>query len=202
MNDIKRKSKEIFTIPNLLSILRIILILPFSIYFLNDEYIMAAVMLILSGTTDMFDGMIARKFDQITKLGAMLDPIADKLTLAVVVICVGMKFKVVMPLVVILVVKEVSMLLAGVFLIIKHKTPPASKWYGKVATVVFYVSFSIIIILKSMFSFENTGLIVTLMSITVGFMMFALVKYFILFIDILNDDSNEKLKKATTKLDN
>ena len=111
MNDIKRKSKEIFTIPNLLSILRIILILPFSIYFLNDEYIMAAVMLILSGITDMFDGMIARKFDQITKLGAMLDPIADKLTLAVVVICVGMKFNVVMPLVVILVVKEVSMLL-------------------------------------------------------------------------------------------
>lgn len=202
MNDIKKKSKEVFTIPNLLSIFRIVVILPFLNYFLNDEYIMAAFMLIISGATDMFDGAIARKFNQVTRLGAMLDPIADKLTLAIVVICVGIKFKVVMPFVIILVLKEALMLLAGVFLIIKHKTPPSSKWFGKVATVVFYISFSIIIILKSVFAFENAVLIVTLMSITVGFMMFALIKYFILFIDILNDESSAKIKSTVTKLDN
>ncbi|MGN0470725.1 MAG: CDP-alcohol phosphatidyltransferase family protein, partial [Acutalibacteraceae bacterium] len=79
-NDIKSVIKKNLTVPNLLSFIRILVIPPLIIFLLDQNFIMAGVMLIISGVSDMFDGMIARKFNQVTQLGKMLDPIADKLT--------------------------------------------------------------------------------------------------------------------------
>ena len=132
--------KENFNIPNILSFIRIIIIVPFVLYFLNDDYLLAALMLIFSGLSDMFDGLIARKLNQITKLGKVLDPVADKLTLTAVIICMGIKFPEIFPLVIILILKDVSMLIAGSFLLKKGIEPPAAKWYGKLSTVFFYIS--------------------------------------------------------------
>ena len=98
--------KDNFNIPNMLSFIRIIIIIPFVLYFLNDDYLFAALMLVLSGVSDMFDGIIARKLNQITKLGKILDPVADKLTLTAVIICMGVKFPEIVPLVVILILKD------------------------------------------------------------------------------------------------
>ena len=84
--------KDNLNIPNLLSTLRIILIYPFIVYIISDDYIKSGIILGISGITDIFDGLIARKFNQITKLGKMLDPVADKLTLVSVMVCVGIKF--------------------------------------------------------------------------------------------------------------
>ena len=105
--------KRNINIPNGLSVLRLLVIAPFVSFFMRDEYIWAALMLIVSGLSDMFDGMIARRFNQFTPLGEMLDPLADKLTQGAVVICLGIKFPAVIPLVVILVVKELAMLVAS-----------------------------------------------------------------------------------------
>lgn len=183
--------KENCNIPNLLSILRIIIIGPFVYYFLKDNYVMAAVMIAISGLSDMFDGYIARKFNQITKLGAMLDPVADKITLGSVVICMCIKIPVIMPIIIILLVKEILMLLAGLVLLKKHKTPPPSQWYGKVATIVFYISVAVIVFLKAIWGIENMVLTITLMCITVALMFFALIRYFILFLKILEGDSDK-----------
>ena len=183
--------KEYCNIPNLLSILRIIIIGPFVYYFLKDNYVMAAVMIAISGLSDMFDGYIARKFNQITKLGAMLDPVADKITLGSVVICMCIKIPVIMPIIIILLVKEILMLLAGLVLLKKHKTPPPAQWYGKVATIVFYISVAVIVFLKAIWGIENMVLTITLMCITVALMFFALIRYFILFLKILEGDSDK-----------
>ncbi len=183
--------KENCNIPNLLSILRIIIIGPFVYYFLKDNYVMAAVMIAISGLSDMFDGYIARKFNQITKLGAMLDPVADKITLGSVVICMCIKIPVIMPIIIILLVKEILMLLAGLVLLKKHKTPPPAQWYGKVATIVFYISVAVIVFLKAIWGIENMVLTITLMCITVALMFFALIRYFILFLKILEGDSDK-----------
>lgn len=183
--------KENCNIPNLLSILRIIIIGPFVYYFLKDNYVMAAVMIAISGISDMFDGYIARKFNQITKLGAMLDPVADKITLGSVVICMCIKIPVIMPIIIILLVKEILMLLAGLVLLKKHKTPPPAQWYGKVATIVFYISVAVIVFLKAIWGIENMVLTITLMCITVALMFFALIRYFILFLKILEGDSDK-----------
>ena len=77
-------------VPNLLTILRLLLIPVFGVcYFLvSDEYfyLYPAAILLLSGLTDMLDGAIARKYHLITQLGQFLDPLADKLTMATVVV--------------------------------------------------------------------------------------------------------------------
>lgn len=178
--------KENFNVPNMLSFIRIIIIIPFVLYFLNDEYLLAAVMLIFSGLSDMFDGIIARKLNQATKFGRILDPVADKLTLTAVVVCIGIKFPETILLVVILILKDVSMLIAGSFLLKKGVEPPAAKWYGKLSTIFFYISVIIIVALKAIYGITSPIISILLLSITSFFMLFALFKYFILFLKLLN----------------
>ncbi len=99
------KAKDFITIPNLLSFLRIILIVPFVCFFLNENYIMAAIILIISGLTDACDGFIARTFNQITELGKMLDPIADKLTLIAIMVCITIFSPIVLPVMLVLIIR-------------------------------------------------------------------------------------------------
>ena len=173
--------KENFNIPNILSFIRIIIIVPFVLYFLNDDYLLAALMLIFSGLSDMFDGLIARKLNQITKLGKVLDPVADKLTLTAVIICMGIKFPEI-----ILILKDVSMLIAGSFLLKKGIEPPAAKWYGKLSTVFFYISVIIIVALKAIWEINSPVISISLLSATAVFMLFALFKYFIIFLKLID----------------
>ena len=73
-------SKEIQTIPNLLSIFRIFL-LPIYLYFvLRQSFYIAGAVIVVSGLSDYLDGVIARRYNQVTDLGKVLDPFADKLT--------------------------------------------------------------------------------------------------------------------------
>ena len=108
-----------------------------------------------------------------------------------VVICMCIKIPVIMPIIIILLVKEILMLLAGLVLLKKHKTPPPAQWYGKVATIVFYISVAVIVFLKAIWGIENMVLTITLMCITVALMFFALIRYFILFLKILEGDSDK-----------
>lgn len=190
-NDIKSVIKKNLTVPNLLSFIRILVIPLLIIFLLDRNFIMAGVMLIISGVSDMFDGMIARKFNQVTQLGKMLDPIADKLTLIAVVICIYVLYPSVLPFVIILFAKEFLMLCGG-FVLIKMKIkPPAAKWYGKVATVVFYVSVTAIILLQAIWSIENVILTNTLFIITTCFMLFALLEYAIIFFKLIKEKKSE-----------
>lgn len=184
--------KENLNIPNIISLMRIVIIIPFTIFILSEKYVEAAVMLLISGLSDAIDGSIARYFNKITQLGAMLDPIADKLTLVAVMFCIGIKFPIIMPLLIILVGKEVLMLIAGAILIKKHKKTPHSKWYGKLGTVFFYTSVCIIVSLKAIFNIENEILILTLMTITAALMLFAIIKYFIIFLELVKTEETEK----------
>ena len=127
--------KEIFNIPNILTVLRIIFIIPFVISVSNNNYALAGIVLVISGVSDLFDGIIARKYGQITKLGKMLDPTADKLTLMAVMICFGIKFPKIFPFMILLIVKEIIMLVAGAVLLKRKLTPPAARWYGKISTL-------------------------------------------------------------------
>lgn len=111
----------------------------------------------------------------------MLDPAADKVTLIAVMIGVGMKFTEVIPFMILLILKEISMLLASAVLLKRHKFPTAAKWYGKIGTVSFYLSVIIIVVLKAIWGIENITLNMALMSITALLMIYALVKYFKIF---------------------
>lgn len=187
---------KIFTIPNLLSMFRIVLIIPMIVFFLSKNYIGAVICIVISGMSDMFDGMIARRFNQISKLGKMLDPIADKLTLVAVIICIGILIPNLRLLVIILAAKDILMLIGGAYLIHRGITPPAAKWYGKIATVVFYISVTAIVGIEvfggAQLAAQLSVLITTLLTVTSFVMIFALVMYAILFFQLLKENRKNK----------
>ena len=129
------------SIPNVLSLFRIVLIPVFAvIFFAAPEYSwVAAVILTVSGLTDFLDGFIARKFNQITQLGKILDPLADKLTQLTACICLAIRHKEFIIILCLLVAKEFIMLIAGCVLLRSGYKLPSSRWFGKVSTVVFYL---------------------------------------------------------------
>ncbi len=189
-------------IPNSLSVLRIILIIPFVIYFTRGEILQAVIVLVISGLSDMLDGMIARKFNQFTELGQMLDPLSDKLTQGAVAICLAVEQPVLIPLLAIFVVKEILMLVAGCFLLKKGKMPSGSHWYGKLSTILFYFSFAIIVALKGIWHIENMAVTVTLLAITAAFMIYSFVQYAKIFFTILHSDDpkyNIDIRKVMDK---
>ena len=83
------------------------------------------------------------------------------------------------------------MLLGGMDLINKGISPPAAKWYGKVGTVVFYISVSIIIFLKAAFKIENFALDVALLSVTAATMLFALYQYGKIYFHLIKENSTK-----------
>ena len=143
--------KDLFTnwntIPNWMCFVRIALIPVFTVMFIKGMYIPAFIVMIVAALTDVFDGKIARKFNMVSNLGKMLDPIADKLSQMAIVIILIVKFwdgylKYILFL---FIVKELLMIIGGAVLLSKGMRPVAAEVWGKVATVVFY-TFMIIII--------------------------------------------------------
>nr|MCU0240292.1 CDP-alcohol phosphatidyltransferase family protein [Pyrinomonadaceae bacterium] len=76
-------SSKIVTIPNLLTFLRMALIPPFTVALYYNEHLIALILFFFAGISDSLDGIIARKFNQQSSLGTILDPIADKLLMTV-----------------------------------------------------------------------------------------------------------------------
>ena len=128
-------------LPNALTIVRLILVPVFAAaYFLVPEsyFYLPAVVLLLSGLTDMLDGYFARRFHQITPLGQFLDPVADKLTMFTVIVCLAVSHKAVLMLLLIFVVKELAPALIGLVLLKSWRNSIPAKWYGKVTTILLY----------------------------------------------------------------
>lgn len=197
----KRKPRnQNLTVPNALSVMRIIIVPFFAWFFLKDNLPVAVGLLVVSGLSDMFDGLIARKFNQITELGKMLDPFADKLTQGVVALCLAIRFPVICPVLVLFMVKELGMLVCAVVLLKKRKRPCAAMWYGKAATVMFYVSVSVIVVLDGFLTLKEgvfTIVANVLLVLTAIMMVYSAVKYFQIFLEILRSD-DEKYELSLT----
>ena len=154
----------------------------------NANLTAAIVALGLSGLSDALDGMIARHFNQITELGKMLDPLADKLTQGTVAICIAVHYPSIWPLLALLVLKELVMLCGACYLLKNGKKPCAAKWYGKVSTTLFYIAIGLIVVMdgfmkvsESTFNIAST----TALVITAGFMVYTFIRYFGVFREIL-----------------
>ena len=173
------------TVPNALSIFRLILLPVFATLYLRSEehpelLYWSFGVLVLSGLTDLFDGLIARHFNQISDLGKILDPAADKITQVVVVICLAIRFKALIPLVVICFLKELSQALGGLFLLKKGVKIHGARWYGKVATFVFYGVMALIVLIPDM----PGWLLLTLVALVCLLMLFSFFSYMKVFLHI------------------
>lgn len=139
-----KKKSEIFTIPNLLTIVRLALIpVIVWLYCVEKNDRMAVVVLVLSGVTDILDGFIARRFHMTSDLGKMLDPIADKLTQGITLICLGTRYPAMLWLGLLLAVKEITTGLHSLHVVRKTKKVKSSDWHGKVVTVLLYVTMGV-----------------------------------------------------------
>ncbi|MGN0458513.1 MAG: CDP-alcohol phosphatidyltransferase family protein [Eubacterium sp.] len=147
MSKFNENVKDLFTnwntIPNWLCFLRIALIPVFSVLFIKENYIPAFVLMIIAALTDAVDGKIARKFNMVSNLGKILDPIADKLSQMAIVIILIVKFwsfeGILKYLFFLFIIKEVLMLIGGAVLLSKGMRPVAAEIWGKVATTIFYI---------------------------------------------------------------
>ena len=114
------KKNDILTIPNLLSTVRLALIpLIVWLYCGAENYGAAVAMILLSGLTDVVDGMIARRFNMVSDFGKILDPVADKLTQAALLICLLFTHKLMWALIVLFTVREITMVIMGMIVIKK-----------------------------------------------------------------------------------
>ena len=191
-------TNRILTVPNAMSAARILIVPVFAVLYLRDHLVWAASALLASGLTDMLDGYIARRFHQITDLGKMLDPFADKLT-RVVALCLAIKFPAIRPLLLLFILKELLMLCCALLLLKKHKRPCAAQWYGKVATVMFYVSVAAIVTMDGLGLAQPHTINLWaygLLGATGLMMAYAAFRYFQIFLSILRDGEEEKKPQA------
>ncbi len=140
------------TIPNLLSVIRILLTPVFAYLFYNDMKIEAVIVLAVSALTDTFDGQIARKFNQVSALGKVLDPVADKLSQLTIAVVLLLSFRKADDQMIrafgyvflVFLIKEAIMLIGGLVMLLLNIRPGAAEIFGKLATLIFYVGMVII----------------------------------------------------------
>lgn len=157
----KQLKKEVFSIPNILSMIRIVFIPVYAYLYLTaesmkDYYICTAIMG-ASMITDLFDGMIARKCNMITTLGKILDPIADKLTQVVVLICLATRFKPLFWVLGVFLAKEGFMAVMGIVTLRKGRMLNGALMAGKVCTAVLFMSMGLLMLMPYM---SNEGAII------------------------------------------
>ncbi len=149
----KVKKQDWLTVPNLLSLFRLILIPVYVWYYLGaetkEEHFISAVILGVSSFTDLVDGFIARRFGMISNVGKVLDPVADKCTQGIVMICLGLKYPAMWILFGLFVIKEGFMLVMGVFNLKHGKLPSGALMIGKVCTTVLFLCMILLVMIPN-----------------------------------------------------
>ena len=183
--------KQLFTIPNLLSLLRLCMIpLIIWLYCTQKNYALTAVVLVLSGLTDMVDGYIARRFNMVTDLGKALDPVADKLTQASVMFCLLSRFRMMLVPLLLLIFKEVCNGVMSLVVIKKTGKVCGADWHGKVCTWLLYAMMFVHIVWFDISREWTTALIgICVIMMSVSFALYMVRNYKMLTKEVTNNDN-------------
>ncbi len=155
---------QVFTIPNLMSLFRIILV-PFIIwsYVGLKNTTVTIILLAISALTDVLDGKIARKFNMVSDLGKALDPVADKLTQVSMVLCLAFRYRLMWILLALCVIRESTMFILGLISMKKTNRVNSARWYGKLSTFVLYGTGLALLVFPKMPGWLSTALIILCM---------------------------------------
>lgn len=180
---VKNWKKEVFTIPNVLSMIRLALI-PLYIYiYLNAKtdahYYISAGILAVSCLTDLIDGQIARRYNMISALGKMLDPFADKATQFTLIICLAIRRNLLLLwlLIALFVAKEGFQLIAGTMILRKGKILAGAVLPGKICTAVLFISLVVMIMLPRL----SDNIINIMIIIDSVFMLISFAAYILVY---------------------
>lgn len=174
---IKDWKKDVFTIPNMLSLFRLLLIPVYVVIYLNAtemrEYFIAGAILAVSCLTDMIDGKIARHFNMISTVGKILDPVADKLTQFTLTLCLSIEYPVLRFVLVLFVIKESFQGIVGLVNLRKGKILPGALMAGKVCTTVLFLSLILLVFVPNL-----SQKIVTIIAVTdFSFLFISFISY-------------------------
>ena len=173
--------KELFTIPNLLSYLRIALIPVYMVIYLNatkcTDYYVAAAILTVSCLTDLIDGKIARKFNMITTVGKFLDPLADKLTQFALILCLAMRYPILWYLIGVFVVKEIFQAIALAVAYKRGKMLDGAFISGKLCTTALFFSLTLMVLIPNL---SNT-IVNIIFVVDMIFTVYAFIDYFLAY---------------------
>lgn len=162
-------------VANKLTLFRLFLIPVFVMLFFSgvpNSLLYSIYIFGLAGFTDILDGYIARKFNMITKLGTVLDPLADKLMLTTILTCLVIAGLAPLWVLIIITAKEIFMIIAGT-MIYRNDLEIPSNYFGKISTFLFYIS-----IFTLTFDIKLGGY---LLNIAVFSAIIAFLNYFILY---------------------
>lgn len=141
--NLKEKIRKLFTnvwtIPNVLTMIRLILVPVFVVLFLNGHKMASLAVFVAASLTDMLDGYLARKLNQITDFGKLFDPLADKLMVLSAMVCQGIVGVFPWSAIIIVACKELFMVIGGLFML-KQDVVVYSNYVGKAAQVCFIAS--------------------------------------------------------------
>ena len=183
----KRRTKDyqhrILTIPNLLSLFRLLLIpVIVWLYIYRQDYGWTTIILMLSGITDVADGIIARKFHMVSDFGKAFDPIADKLTQMTMLFCLVTRFPWMLLPLMLLVIKEIFAAITGLLVIRRTGQVLGAVWHGKTTTVALYLTMLVHLVWYGL----PAGLSYLLIGICTGLLLLSAVLYGIRNLELLS----------------
>lgn len=170
--------KKLLNLPNLLTILRMLMIPVFAKMYYSDMQAASMLVFLLASATDVLDGYLARKWNQITSFGKLMDPLADKLMTLTMIFCLMDTGYLPVWVLCVLVAKELMMVIGGLALLggVKgQKIVVMANWAGKTATALLISAIALVFPWHSWDIIRTIGEV--LMYIAVGFSLFAMVNY-------------------------
>lgn len=172
---LKKEQNRVWTIPNILSFIRLVLIIPTAHLLWKGENISAVILAIIGGILDISDGIVARKFNQKSELGKILDPLADKLFIAVLVIVLLLQNKIHIWFVIVVLARDFLILIGGAIISSKIKVIPPSNWLGKITALL--IGITIITIILDLKQIITILMIISVILIVSSFINYTITVY-------------------------
>ncbi|MBP5427270.1 MAG: CDP-diacylglycerol--glycerol-3-phosphate 3-phosphatidyltransferase [Clostridiales bacterium] len=166
-------------LPNILTAIRFFMVPFFAYYLYVQQYKIAIIIFVLAGITDVLDGYIARKHKIVTEWGKLMDPLADKLMQLTALVMLTIHKIIPWVFLVIMLVKELTMVAGSIKLYKKDNVVVSANWYGKFATVMFYVAIVVTMLFKilGMDGIMSKVIVIILILLTLFAMIYAFIKY-------------------------
>ena len=179
--NLKEKIRQLFTnvwtIPNVLTMIRLILVPVFVVLFLKGYKMASLAVFAAASLTDMLDGHLARKLNQITDFGKLFDPLADKLMVLSALVCQGIAGVFPWAAIIIVACKELFMVTGGL-LMLKNDVVVYSNYIGKAAQVCFILSL-VLSFFHEELAARGVQLDIILLWMTVALALCAMIVYII-----------------------
>jgi len=163
----------LLNVPNCLTLIRFIIVPIFGVYLFFEQYLIAVILFIIAGITDVMDGYLARKFNLVTNFGKIADPLADKLMQLTALVLLTYLNKIPVFILIIIISKELLIGIGSISLYKKDNFVVSANWYGKLSSVIFYFAIIVLIINDKNSLFKNLLVWIAVLSAIFAFYMYS-----------------------------